>query len=165
MEVDSFIIYVDRLEDGAIEAIDLSLPSDFLEVNEAELSYQSPVLIKGEAYIAEDELIMCFDIKAVANMHCTLCNEIVEVTIDIKKAYFAEPIKKMKSGLFNFKELVRGAIILETPNFVKCGGEECKHKAQFVKYLKSDDAKAKENEGKEYRPFADLNFEEEKNID
>jgi len=160
MEVDSFTVYIDRLADGSVESLDLALPADFLEVNDGDLSYQSPIQLKGQVYVAETDLVMCFDIKALANMRCTLCNEPVTVPIDLKKIYFAESLETMKSGLFSFKELVRETILIETPRFVKCGGKDCKQKNQFTKYLRTEEDIAKENEGKDYRPFADLNFEE-----
>lgn len=160
MEVDNFTIYVDRLADGAVEAFDFEVPADFLEVNEPDLSYLSPVKIQGEAYTAEAELVLCIDMSVTAQRPCTLCSDPVKVPIEINHAYFAEPLETMKSGLFNFKELVRETILLETPSFVKCGGQECKRKAELTKYLKSDDIKAKGNEGDEYLPFADLDFKE-----
>lgn len=162
MEVDHFTIYVERLAEGAVEHVNLSVPADFLEVNEADLSYQSPILLKGQAYIAENELVMCFDIQAVANMRCTLCSEAVEVPIDIKKVYFAEPLETMKSGLFSFKDLVRETILLETPRFVKCGGQICQREDQISKYLKTKESPSKQGHDDEdgYHPFADLKFEE-----
>lgn len=148
---DIFNIYADRLYDGQVEAFDEEVAPDFLEVNERDLKFNDPLFFKGEAYLADDDLILHLSISTHATIPCSICNEPVKVEINELDFYQAEPMKEIKTGVFNFKELLREAILLDVPAFAECDHGNCPRRKDIQKYLKV--------EGKgdtEYHPFADL---------
>lgn len=148
---DNFNIYVDRLYDGHTEVIDETVSPDFLDIHERDLAFNDPLLLKGEAYLAEDELILHLSITTYATIPCSICNEPVKVEIKEFNFYQAEPLKEIRAGVFNFKELLREVILLDVPAFAECDGGECPRRKEIEKYLKV------EGEGDdEYRPFANL---------
>ena len=55
---DTCRIYVEQLRDGHSEKLNETLAPDFLEVHEADLSFVDPVIVSGEAYLADNELIL-----------------------------------------------------------------------------------------------------------
>jgi predicted SprT family Zn-dependent metalloprotease len=59
-------IYIDRLKDGKLEKLSASVPTAFLDTHDAELSFQDTLTLSGEAYIANDHLILN---KRVYSLH------------------------------------------------------------------------------------------------
>lgn len=152
---DVFKIYVEQLREGQEEKIHETLEPDFLEIDEPELIFDRPVALDGVAYIAERELMMRWEIKTEALIPCSVCNEHVRVPIHVMNFYYSEPLTEIKSGIYNFKELLRETILLEVPSFVECKGN-CPKRKEFKKYLKEPSNLPGHEEG--YQPFADLDW-------
>lgn len=148
---DIFRIYTDRLHDGHTEEFNEEVPPDFLEVSEEDLQFGDPVLFRGEAYTADDDLILHFTVSTAAKIPCSICNDPVKVEVGEFEFYHAEPMSEIRSGVFNFKELLREAILIEVPAFAECSQGQCPRRQELSKYLKDED------EGDQvYHPFADL---------
>jgi DUF177 domain-containing protein len=152
---DAFKIYVEQLRNGEIEKLEETFAPDFLDVQEKELSFPEPVTLSGEAYLASEDLILHLDVSFVVQLPCVICNKPVREEIAIKGAYQTIPLSQVKSGIFNFRELLREMILLETPHFAECEGGRCPERKAIAKYLK--ETSSSEEEG--YQPFADLNKE------
>lgn len=156
---DEFKIYVEQLRTGQIETIDEKFTPDFLEVHEKDLDYKEPVIVKGKAYLADSELVINLDISTKATVPCTICTEPVKVDVNIRQFYHAVPLSEIKSGIYNFKEILREAVILDTPEFAECGGK-CPRRKEVKKYLKRENPQDKtgsENDG--YHPFSNLKWD------
>ncbi len=151
---EQFKIYVDRLKNGKVEDLNRLFSPAFLEIDESELTFPEDVAVSGEAYLADNELILHFSISTKACIPCSICNCEVLVPINIDQAYHAEPIENTKSGIFNMKDLMREMILLETPRFIECSGGKCPEREKVVKYLKSDE----KEEDDSYQPFKDLDL-------
>lgn len=158
---DQFKIYVEQLRDGHTEKLDETLSPEFLGVNEKELSFVDPVLLSGEAYIAEDMLILNLNVETKAILLCSICNAPVKVDIALLGVYHAEPLEQIKGAIFNFKEVLRELIVLETPSFAECEGI-CPARKEIAKYLKASDEDEKSEEDEGYRPFADFDWDKTK---
>ncbi len=72
LELDPFKIYIDRLREGQTYAINEIVPPDFLDINEKELSFIQPITINGEAYLADQDLVIKLGATAVAVIPCTI---------------------------------------------------------------------------------------------
>lgn len=151
---DVFKIYIDQLRNGHEEEIHETLDPSFLEIQEDDLVFDQPVQLDGEAYLAEHELVFHWDIRTEAVIPCSICNEPVRVPIHIHKFYCSEQTREIKSGIYNFKDLLRETVLLEVPPFAECEGGHCPKRLQFQKYLKEAPEDPNEEEG--YHPFADL---------
>lgn len=158
---DAFKIYVEQLRDGHVEKIRETFSPHFLDVDEKELKFIDDVVVKGKAYLAEDELILNLDIATKAEKLCIICNQPTKVDIAIKEFYHAEPLDQIKSGVFVFQDLLRENILLETPGFAECHDGKCPQRREMTKYLK--EKKTAKEESKEedegYHPFADFDWE------
>jgi len=150
-------IYVDRLKDGHTQKIEEEISSNFLDVKEEELSFPSPVSIQGKAYLADDELVLQFDIHTQFIMPCAICNEKISLPIEIKNFYHVEPIAEIKGHIFNFTELLREAILLQIPPFIECNNGKCPERKTLSRYIKKEE-KAAPHSKKDHvhYPFADL---------
>lgn len=153
MKDDHFNIYVEQLRDGQQAHVEHEFDSEFIEINEKDLFFDKKVKIKGDAYLAGDGLILHFEISAKAIIPCLICNDPVEVVIDIPDFYHMEPTEEIKTGIFNFKDVVREAILLQTPAFAECDQGKCSRRQEIQKYIANAEQK-KNKEG--YHPFADL---------
>lgn len=150
-----FQVFVDRLRDGQTEKIDEQLSAGFLAVNEKELSFTENISVKGEAYLAEDSLVLHLDIAAEGKMPCSICNEPTSITICIEGLYHVESLEEIKTGVFDAQKLVRETVLLETPQFAECHHGKCPQRKEMAKYLKEETPSDKtEDEG--YQPFKDL---------
>lgn len=149
-----FKIFVDRLKKEQSISIHEVVSPDFLDVNEEELHFQNEVTVDGEAYLADDELILHLSAEAEAVIPCAICNESVPTAVVLGEFYHAEPLKAIKGKVFDYQELLRESILLETPEFVECQGR-CPKRETLQKYLKNETSDHQDQtEG--YKPFSDL---------
>lgn len=150
-----FKIYLESLRGGKTEKIQFRTTPNFLDVSEEDLKFNRDVHVTGEAYIADDVLILHLNATAHAVIPCSICNAPVEMTVNVHDFYHAEPLEELKSGYFNFQEIIREAIVLETPPFAECREGNCPRRQEFGKYLKADTAA-----GDGHKPFADINLDQ-----
>lgn len=148
-----FKIYIDRLKHEEKESIDQEVPSEFLDVREEDLSFPTPVKIKGEAYLADEHLILHLHLKTTAALPCAICNQLVQIPISIDDFYHSEPIDELRSPTFDYTEALREAILLQVPPFAECHRGNCPERATISPYLKKKDPKT---ETPSHFPFADL---------
>ncbi len=154
---DEFKIYIEQLREGHDKQIDECLSPDFLEVNEPDLTFHQPVELKGSAYLAENELILNWNIRTEALIPCSICNDKVPVEIEIRNFYHSEPTEDIKTGIYNYKQLLRDTILLEVPSFAECNEGKCPHRQEVARYLK-EHAEEESNDEEGYHPFADLDW-------
>ena len=142
----SIKIFVDQLKQGKVEKIDRVLNSTLLDVSESDLSYGATLSVKGDAYIAEDELVLHLDLSAEAQIPCSICSEPVTVPVQIKGLYHVEPLSNVKHGIFEVADVVRENLLLETPTFVECSGGHCPQRQSMAKYFKKESSWLEEEE-------------------
>jgi uncharacterized metal-binding protein YceD (DUF177 family) len=159
MDKEAFKIYVDQLRDGHIETIHEILSPDFMEVKEEDLLFQDEINVDGEAYLAEDEVVLHLEIFTKATIPCSICNERVKIDVSIPDFYHAEPLQNIKTGIFNYKEILRESILLETPSFAECHDGKCPKRNEFKKYLKESGREDGKSDEEGYQPFADLKLQ------
>lgn len=145
-----FSLYIDRLKKGKEEVIDLSLPPDFMEIHESDLLFSSPVKLQGNASFADETLFIHLSIQTKAIIPCAICNEPVEVVIEIPNFYHAESEEDIKGAIYNYKDILREQILLELPSHVECHDGSCPERQNMAKFMK------KNAEAEEFHPFADL---------
>jgi len=150
---DTFKIYIEQLREGVEKPIHQELDPSFLDVHEEDLTFIAPVKLTGVVYTADDELIFNWNIQTEALVACSICNQKVEVPILITNFYHAEPIEQIKTGIFDYKELLRETILLEVPSFAECEGN-CPRREEIARYLKEPEKGGPEG----YQPFADLDW-------
>jgi uncharacterized metal-binding protein YceD (DUF177 family) len=154
---DYFKIYVEQLRDGHVEDLHETLSPEFIDVNENELKFVDPVHLKGEAYLADDDLVLKFNCETLATFACVICGELTKHKVTVHNDYQMVPVDEIKGGVFDFKELLREAIILETPRSAECHEGKCPQRSQMKQYLKDKTAKSSgDDDDGSYRPFADL---------
>lgn len=144
-------IYVDRLKSGSETTINCVLPASFMEVEEAELKFKKDIVIEGRAYASGDHLIVHFDALTYAFMPCSICNEDVEVKIQLNKYIHTVPLEEIKGSVYNGGPALREALLLEVPKLAECQGE-CPQRKQLQTFLK-------EERDKTHFPFAELDKE------
>ena len=140
-------IYVDRLSRERTEKIEETLTPDLVDVNEKDLKFQSPVKLKGKAYIAEDHLVIQLDIETEALIPCAICNNGIKKKITVKGFYHTEELEKIRGHVYDYTDPLREAILLEVPSYVECL-ENCPKRIDLKNYLQK---------GNDQFPFADLN--------
>lgn len=152
---EAFKIYVDQLRDGHSEKIAEKVDSSFLEIHEEDLSFVDLVDIKGEAYLAENNLILHFDISTLAKIPCAICNAEVKVPINLKNVYHSIPASEIKTGIYNSQELLREDILLATPLFAECNEGQCPEREALRKFFR-DNESTHDSDDEGYHPFAHL---------
>lgn len=154
---DAFKIFVEQLREGHVEKIDEEFSPDFLDIHEENLVFGEPVIVKGKAYLAEENLILHLEIDTYAKLPCTICNESVSLPISLHNFYHSEPLKEIKGAVFNMKTILREGILLETPKFAECHEGNCPKRKELEKYFKKTSEKEQESDG--YRPFDHLKLD------
>jgi len=154
---DSFRIYIEQLRDGEVESLVETYTPEFLDIHEKELSFVDPIHMTGEVYLADDMLVLHLNINTLSTMPCRICNELIKNEIQINGFYHAVPISEIKTGIYDFREVLRETILLETPQLIECHQGECPKRKTLQKYLKAENDLNKETDDK-YHPFADLEF-------
>ena len=152
---DRFKIYVDRLKDHDLKIHETFKP-DFLDVEEGDsLKFPYPVALKGEAYLADDNLVMHLDVATQGEVPCTVCNEMTKVDIVIPEFYLAVPLEEVKGGIYDYSEMLREEILLAVPQFAECSDGICPQRKELEKFLKKPGEEDSPEEER-YHPFADL---------
>lgn len=152
---DTFILYIDRLKSGAVQKIGMILSPEFFDVHESDLLFPDPVEVSGEAYLAEEELVIHLNASTIARMPCSICNQMLPFTLAIKNFYHAEPLSSIKTGLFDLREPLREALLIELPKTVECPGG-CKEREAIAPFLKKKPEASSAPE--DYFPFSDLKY-------
>jgi len=155
---DFFKIYIEQLREGHEEKIHEQLGPDFLDIHEPDLTFDKPVELEGVAYLAEHELVLHWDIRTEALVPCSICNEPVRVPIHVQNFYYSVPDSEIKTGIYNFKDLLRETILLEIPAFAECDGGNCPKREEYRKYLKESSNLPSSDDEEGYHPFADLDW-------
>ena len=151
---DAFKIYVDRLSAGQVEKIEESFDPVFLDIEEEDLKFEVPIQVSGEAYITDEYLIIHLKVQTSAKMPCSICNEMISVSIFLKNFYHIQSLSEVKGVIFDYSLSLREAILLELPKYVECGGGTCLERKNIAQYLKKDNELPEDNHT--YFPFADL---------
>lgn len=151
---DFFNIYVDRLRSGDLENLKRTYAPDFLEIAEQEIRFPEDVMVEGQAYIANDDLVLHLDIETAVMVPCAICNEPIRVPIASRGLYHLVPLKEIKGAVYKMQELLRESILIEVPAFAECNNGNCPHRGELKKYLHQ---KTDEDVEEGYqRPFKDL---------
>lgn len=148
-------IYTDRLKDEQAEKFAGQVSADFLEIQEEDLTFSSPVSIRGEAYLASDHLIVRFHIETTATLPCSICNSTVEVPICLPDFMHTEPVSEIKSCVFDLVPLLREDILLQVPQFTECNGGHCPERDTMKKFTKAPSSEKEDA----YFPFANLDLD------
>ena len=127
-------IYIDRLGEGKVEKLEESLSSSFLNVEEEELSFPGEVELRGSAYLVDDHLILELNVRTVARVPCKICNEPVQLPLQLKSWKHVEPLEGVKKAIFDYTEKLREAILLEAPRFAECN-ESCPGRETMKSYI------------------------------
>lgn len=155
-----FKIYIDQLRNGEVETLSEEFTPEFMDVNEQDLKFTDPVKVQGEAYLAEDELMLHLDIETTCIIPCSICNEPVKVPIKISGSYHAVPLNEVKGAVFHFQELLRETILLSTPILAECKQGKCPQRSSLQKYLKPESSSDSKECDDGYRPFAGLDIDQ-----
>ena len=146
-----FKVYLDRLQGGKTEVIDLTLSSTFIDVEERDLKFNDPVTIKGKAYLANEHLVIHLEIEVIASIPCAICNKAVRISIKVPEFYHTEELNEIKGKIYYYADPLREAILLDVPSFGECKGG-CPERKELEKYKPSEG----NNDSVQF-PFADLN--------
>ncbi len=150
--LEPFKIFIDRLKGGQTHKIDEAVDPLFLAVDEKELGFPSKVDVKGEAYLADDHLIIRLKVKTVALMPCAICNEMIEKELKVDNFYHTQPIEEIPSAIFDFTELLREALLLDLPKYIECNQGNCPERTTIAPFLRPQARIEKTT----YFPFADM---------
>jgi len=156
---DRFRVFVEQLRNGHIQEIDEVFSTEFLDLNERDLSFKNPVTVKGQIYLAEEMLILHLTIHAVATIPCAICNGPADVEINVNGFYHAVPLEEIKGAIYDFREILRETILLEVPILAECHQGKCPQRKTLEKYLKNEGAPGAKEDEEGYRPFAGLDFD------
>ncbi|NGX43233.1 MAG: hypothetical protein K940chlam7_01525 [Chlamydiae bacterium] len=156
---EAFKIFVDRLKGGKVEKIDHSFAPDFIDVKEKDLSFPAGVEVRGEAYVTNEDLVLHLDIGTVGVMPCSICNNPVDVRVDVAGCYHVESLKKIKAGIFDMRDAIRESVLLECPAFAECNEGSCPKRKELGKFLKTSSSVESDVEVEGYHPFTDLTLE------
>lgn len=149
---DPFQIWVDRLKGGQTQKISESLNPTFLDIQEEELKLNSPVVVMGEAYLSDDELILRLTASTQVFMPCAICNQMIPVSLSVNDFYHAQPLSEIPSAIYDFRPPLREALLIELPKYVECNQGKCPDRKLIAPYMRSGERKKEDT----HFPFSNL---------
>lgn len=152
--VDVFEILVDRLKAGQVHPIEGPLDPDFLQIDEPDLRFNEKVQVHGEAYLTDSHLIIHLKASTRAYMPCAVCNQMIPIDLKVEHFYHTQPLNEIPSGIFDFSDSLREAILIELPKYAECNRGNCKEREALAPYLRAE-AKAEKTT---HFPFADIDL-------
>ena len=147
-----FKIYIDRLRGGNTETIDTVLEPSFLDVQETDLSFSRPVELKADVYLTDEHLIIHLKASTKAIRPCAICNQPTVTDLVVKDFYHTELVQDIPSAIFDFREVLREALLIELPLVVECNGGKCPERQSLGPFMSSKERK----ENPTYFPFTDI---------
>ncbi|NGX61119.1 MAG: hypothetical protein K940chlam9_00600 [Chlamydiae bacterium] len=132
---DAFKIYVLRLREGEQEKIEESLDPAFLEIEEEELFFETPVVVRGTAEISGEFLLVRFSAATEAKMPCSICNQEAVVSLRVKDFTQLVSLEEIRSGVYAIKDVLREAILLELPSTIECHEGSCPERENLAQYF------------------------------
>lgn len=151
-------VYIDRLKTGQTERISESISSDFLEIDEQDLTFDKIFKIEAEAYLANDHLIIRFTLDINAFIPCSICNAMTKNSLKLDSTCFSIALSEIKGTVFDFTDEIRSTILNLTPSFSECNQGNCPDRPFLKKYLKSPTKDGSSKTKDVYFPFAGDNF-------
>lgn len=152
-------IFVEQLRDGQIEKLEETFPPALLDVNEKDLSFSEPIKVSGEAYLADADLVLHLNAHTMATIPCRVCNESVKVPIGFEGFYHAVPLDDVKTGVYEYKDILRETLLLEVPALAECNQGKCPQRKTMDKYFKKEHPGNADEIEEGYQPFANLDIE------
>ena len=138
---DAFKIFVDRLKENQSESLEESFSPGFMEIQEKELAFEKPIELEGKAFVSGDSLMILASVRTKALLPCAICNQPVEVDIEITDFAHTEKVEDIKSGVFNYRSVLREALLLELPHTAECANR-CPKREELSKYFSKDQNKS-----------------------
>jgi uncharacterized metal-binding protein YceD (DUF177 family) len=148
-------IYIDRLKGGHAHPFDEILPPNFLNMEDDEILFKDPVAVKGEAYLADEHLIIHLSIETFAYLPCSICNDLVHMPIRVKNIYLTESLNAIKGAIYNLEEQIRETVLLQTPLFTECNNGNCPEREALKKFLKPEEKPSASSDITHF-PFANI---------
>ena len=129
----------------------------FFELPEGdELMALSDIAVSGKAYWTSGWIMVEANAKVIMSLPCSMCNERTECTVELPLWEQTFPEERASEGTLDVTEELRGALLLEVPSFVKCGGDECKNIEDVRQYLVSSDPMSDDDGEERNQPFLSL---------
>lgn len=150
---DAFKIWIDRLTEGEVQKIVGSFAPSFLEIDEKELQFRSPVQANGQAYLADNHLVIHLTAGTTVTVPCAICNQMVETELQIDNFYHTEALSDIPDAVFDFSIPLRESLLIELPHYFECNKGHCPERAALMPYLKKQKQPSDTNI---HFPFADL---------
>lgn len=142
-------LFIDRLTEGRTEVIQESIDPALLEISDDEINCTEQVIVSGEAYLAEDFLVISLTIKTRCALVCRFCNEVFSYPIAITSKLEEVGLEEIRGACFDLLPLIRELILLELPLYPQCDGASCKNRSRIEPYLTKKDETV-------HTPFKDL---------
>ncbi|MBS3905322.1 MAG: hypothetical protein KGZ39_08360 [Simkania sp.] len=146
-------IFIDRFKEGQTLFIEETTAPDFLEIQEQELRFPFPIIVKGKTYLSDDHLIVQLQISTEIMIPCAICNELFSLPIRIENFTHVEPVAEIINHIFDYTQLLRETILLEVPTFAECHEGRCPERPKVAKYLRKPQDKTQDPV---YFPFTNL---------
>lgn len=137
MEKPFCVPYGELRQQGSLE-INHSAPAAFMEVEEPYMGFTGEIQVQGRCELMDQGISLLLDIEAKTIQPCTVCNENTSATISIKQLHHFEKNPETCNNVFDFNDIVREAVLLETPEFIECLEGNCEARNDVKKYLKED---------------------------
>lgn len=160
---DLCVIPIEHVREGKSVSLDHVFDPATLELGDADLAFTSSITLRGNAYLAEDHLVIQVNISGAASLPCCVCNTPVTIPFNHKNLYITKPLTDLHAGRFDFKDDLREAILLELPSFAECHGGKCPERTQIECYLKHPSMSETKQKEDQYFPFHSLEDHLKKN--
>lgn len=134
---DWYKIYIERLRSGETHVLEEELDPSFMELDEKDLRIVKPVKIKLESYLANNALILHFDLHVSYELPCQVCNNFFEKQLDVLGEYGAVDLDTIKGSIYDVRPEIREAILVAIPAFAECHDGNCPEREELKQSIKT----------------------------
>ena len=130
------MIYIDRLHEGKVEPINTTIAVPTSSTEGEFLSFAAPIEVSGEAYLADEFLVLHLNLKTTVRMVCKICSEDILREVEMSGVYITEEITKIPSKTYDPTKAIYDMILIEIPSYQECDGN-CPGREDLKAYLKN----------------------------
>ena len=137
--MDTLKIYIDRLKDEEVEAIDEQVDAEVFDISEKDLKLEGKVAVSGSAYLTKEHLILDLKIETKASMPCSACNKMF--TLSAIQDAFSQTVEldEIKGAIYDFTNDIRTQILLKIPAFSECHDGKCPNREELNQFFSKDE--------------------------
>lgn len=124
-----------NIRDGEHVVLKGALPPSYLDLPKDEATVFGPIQYNLKVLLVEDHLLVTLDLQGNKKDFCRVCNQEMDIEIQVEKAMEMLPMEEIKTNEVDFLPLINQLFLLEAFDLSECNSGHCPKRNEIESYL------------------------------